>query len=301
MVKNESSIINKFFHHLRHGSLLHVYKTRKNTKRAEKRLRKWDGLSLGCEVIHKISPKTFMILNKGSELDKFIYLRSFENDEQIFVNRYIKQGDTFIDIGANTGLFALQAARLTQENVYAFEPVETTCLKLKKNIQFNKINNIIVEQIALSDKEGYAEMHISDSGYDAWNSLAGPLAEGPTVIKKIKTTTLDTYVKAAGISKVALIKIDVEGWETHVLKGGTHFFQSGNADVMLIEFTEKNLNMAGVNSETLYNAVQNCGFSLYTYDSKNNTLIPEKPGQVYVYANLIAVRNFSEALNRIRS
>ena len=66
---------------------------------------------------------------------------------------FIHKGDTVLDIGANTGYYSLVAASKAKQ-VYAFEPATSIRQLLEKNITLNKINNIKVQAVAISNKTG---------------------------------------------------------------------------------------------------------------------------------------------------
>src|SRR6266699_2559349 len=106
-----------------------------------------------------LQPGVRIRLHLNSELCRLIYCRHFEATEREFLNRFLRPGDTFVDVGANIGLFTLIAARLVgpQGRVLSFEPTPETFARLTKNVQTNRLENVSCQQLALSDRAGEME------------------------------------------------------------------------------------------------------------------------------------------------
>ena len=113
-----------------------------------------------------------------------------------------KGGELFVDIGANVGTWALRASR-SFDKVIAFEPDPTANKILRINIALNRLSNIRVFRLALSDRNGEATFR----GINPRNPGAGLLYKVPTV-------TLDSLNV-----KPSLVKIDTEGDEGLILRG----------------------------------------------------------------------------------
>jgi FkbM family methyltransferase len=240
-----------------------------------------------------------MVLYKDNKLSYEIF-HGFELDEIDFVNRFLQQGDTFIDIGTNVGLFSLHASAIVGESgkVISFEPSSATIRRLEENIALNRCTNIEVVPKGLSSSVGTLELVVAGNGYDAFNSFATPSMGDITDREKVEVTTLDTFAALRKIAPkdVKLMKIDVEGWELHVLKGGEVFFNHDDAPVLLVEFTETNAKNAGTSCIELGRSLQELGYTLYTYDARLKQLKPEPFGKTYAYQNLVASKNNREGL-----
>lgn len=124
-----------------------------------------------------------------------------------------------IDVGANIGLVSLLLARRFPDRaIHAFEPNPTTFETLEANIARNTANKVSCHRYAVSDADGTV-MFDND-----------PVARGTASISKdtggntaeVPATTLDSFVAKQGITAVGLLKIDVEGYETLVLRGAHH-------------------------------------------------------------------------------
>jgi len=143
----------------------------------------------------------------------------------IFI-RLIKKVDTFYDIGANIGYYSLLAAMENKDvKVVGFEPAAGPLFYFRENVRINSFGNIRVEPVALSHKEGEIEFYeIKNNKYRYLeHNLGGESNTGSKttgrnfVLNRVKTTTLDNYVKLSREKKIDLIKMDTEGTENLIL------------------------------------------------------------------------------------
>ena len=130
----------------------------------------------------------------------------------------INQGQAVLDIGANIGNHALYLCNeCGAKKVYCFEPVESTYLVLKENVRLNHLEQkIVLYSIGLGEKEGNA----FSAGYSVYNVGGTHLedkTDGKIQIKKLDDMQI--------IDRVAFIKIDVEGMESSVLRGGMNLIR----------------------------------------------------------------------------
>lgn len=257
------------------------------------------------KFLYNLTDDINIYLYKNSILSKLIF-SGFEDNEISFLLRYLKFSDIFIDIGSNIGLYALYAAKLIGRNgkVIAFEPTPETYKRLQENIQLNDFEKIIVPQnIGLSDKEGTMKLNSFANGYDAWNTFATPSERFNGEQIDVSVDTLDNSLEKTKlpIGGIALIKIDVEGWETYVLKGAKKLLSTEDSPVLLVEFTEEYAFAAGSNCYELYDLIRSFGYKWYTYNKETNELYPEPKRIHYPYNNLIAIKDINKAIARISS
>jgi FkbM family methyltransferase len=161
-----------------------------------------------------------MELNLADDLERVTYFlgRYYDLDLQMLLDMLLSPGDTFMDIGANIGMATLHgASRVTSEgNVIAFEPQPACCRKIARNLMLNAINHVAVHNVGLADKDdeltliipggGTIMAHISElnSPSDA-RQIRIPVRRGDDFVDKIRGRLV--------------IKIDVEGYELHALRG----------------------------------------------------------------------------------
>jgi FkbM family methyltransferase len=181
----------------------------------------------------KLTDDQFILMatNQTNYLTKKVFWGGIEDYEYPTVSIFLKliqDMDCFMDIGSNIGYYSLMAARLNPRIiVYAFEPLPSAFLFLQKNIQLNRLDNIKPFRIALSDKTEKAEFfatkmpkalylkhHISGT-----SNLARAKDSYAEKIK-VNTQTLDSFIQQHAIRSVDLLKLDTEGTENLILKGG---------------------------------------------------------------------------------
>lgn len=156
----------------------------------------------------------------------------------------LADGGTFLDVGANVGLYSLVVAgRLgARARVHAVEPDP----KLARRMRFNAAENgleIHLHPVALSDYEGEGRLALS-TVQSGQNAVVDGETQSPSLA--VQVTTLPSLCRAAGIDAITALKIDVEGHEDRIL---SHFFQVAGQDLwpraILIEYVHDAANLTG--------------------------------------------------------
>lgn len=156
---------------------------------------------------------------------------SYEESDRKFVLRFLGEGMTFFDVGANQGFYTLLAARRVAPSgrVFAFEPASTEFEKLLKNVAINRYRNVQARQTAVGAFDGETEFYLCRDGRGSFSSCRRPaedLRAVRHVLVRVPMTTLDKLCAEQGIVRCDLIKIDVEGGELAVLKGASQILLS---------------------------------------------------------------------------
>ena len=138
---------------------------------------------------------------------------TYEPEQTRAFGEHLHAGGTLLDVGAHVGYYTLLSAVLVgpRGRVVAFEPNPRNCGYLRRHVRMNGCANVQVEEAAGSAANGTARF-VFGSG-----TGTGHLAEGGTV--EVQTVRLDDYCASRGIVPTA-IKVDVEGAELDVLRGG---------------------------------------------------------------------------------
>ena len=181
------------------------------------------------------------------------YLGSFDDiyidkEYELLPNYKPSTGDIVFDIGSFIGLYALKCSILVGEEgkVYAVEPLPLNYEYLLRNIQVNNLNNIIPINSAVMDFEGFLSLYCDNlrpSRSTAYKEHIGK--ELNNIISnrvKVKATTLDNLISQHKIRLVNLLKIDVEGAELNVLRGGFNALNTGIIERIIIEIHERVIN-----------------------------------------------------------
>ncbi len=187
----------------------------------------------------------------------------YSNSDIEYISQYLKKGDTYVDIGANIGHLALAASNFVGTNgtTIAVEGNKRTAEFLKKNIQLNK-KNISVFSCIVGENCGIAG--IENRKADDMNQV---VAKG-----KQKMLTLDKICN--NLKKIHLLKIDVEGYELSVLKGGLKTLKK--SENIFIEVIDELLNKFSKNSEDLFAFLYKNDFILYKEIGNNNFIFKKK-------------------------
>lgn len=273
---------------------------------AGKRLTWWESQVGQREWVDaRIQTGVHMRLHFDSHLAKRIYGECFEAMERQFLNAFLSPGDVFVDVGANTGLFTLIAAHRVGPTgcVYAFEPCSATYQRLVDNVQVNGLTNVSCHRLAVSDRDGVAEMNVSMDGFDAQNSLAHPTVGGTFAVESVSCTTWDSFVEEHDLAgRVALMKIDVEGWESRVLGGARRVLSRADAPVLQVEFFDRASRSAGSSCEALYRSLEDLGYQVHVYDAASKKLTRDALRESYrTPINLYAARHADQVEARLES
>jgi len=132
-----------------------------------------------------------------------------------------KEADVIMDIGANTGIYALTAKSLRPgAKVFAFEPLKRVMQKLRTNNDLNGFNISCINK-ALSNNTGTAIIYEQDTELINAATLNAETGMAARLEKKteIETTTLDDFLEEWKIENIDLVKIDVETHEPQVIEG----------------------------------------------------------------------------------
>lgn len=207
-----------------------------------------------------------------------------ERCELAFTLSVLEPGMTFFDIGANSGLFAVAAAkRIGCGKVYAFEPCEWTYKLLEQNLRLNEANNAAAIRMALGDHVGEAVLQVHAPGDEKRNTIGTPLGSDGQVVgeERVPITTLDSFLEANAISRVDAMRVDVEGAELPVFRGAKNLLERKDAPLILYTGYGPHTKGFGYHPvETMWR-LGDCGYSLFVLDRAKGDVAPRRPGPEY--------------------
>ena len=185
--------------------------------------------------------------------------------EMLLVNYFLEKDSVFFDIGSNIGSFILIANKsIDAGNIYGFEPIPE--LNSRLNILFPKAN---ISQLALSNIQVHTQFKIPKVNHTHLltrgtlnTSFVETNEQGFTTID-VKTDTLDHFSIENAISKIDLIKIDVEGHEYEVIKGAVNTFKKFKP-VLIIEIEQRHHQQ---DISVIIDDIKKIGYVCFYFDS----------------------------------
>jgi FkbM family methyltransferase len=166
----------------------------------------------------------------------FTFGESYE-PELIYLEKLLDRGKVFVDVGANLGIYSLVASKIVGDSgrVVALEPSTQSFPVLQENIKRNRLANVSAFPLAASQKRGTARLYRGPN--PAFNSL-GRDPSWKEETEDVVTDSLDAFLSQAGINRVDLIKIDVQGAEELVLRGSINVLTSWRPAVIFEIYPE---------------------------------------------------------------
>jgi FkbM family methyltransferase len=194
--------------------------------------------------------------------------QDFFEDELPFVRQVLQPGQNVIDVGANYGVYTLPMAQRVGAtgHVWAFEPASTTAQLLARSVAANGFGHVTLEQKALSSASGNAELALHAHS-ELRSIVHGKAPAGGS--EKVSLATLDDCMDRFHWQDIDLIKIDAEGEESNILKGGRRFF----ANLAPLVQYELRTNAADMNFEITRDFAA-IGYDSYRLLPRLNLLVP---------------------------
>lgn len=193
----------------------------------------------------------------------------YEKDSILKWEQFIQDDSVVIDIGANIGYYTLIAANKAGKGwVHCFEPVTISYEALQQNIQLNHLTNVTANAVGISNSEALQTYYISSADNRGMSGMKHPENFSGLVEKK-QTITLDSYAIKNNLSRIDLIKIDIEGNELNALKG-MQTILTQNRPALFIEVIKEHLTKFGTGIDEVYAFLQSYGYTPYKIGSGNN-------------------------------
>jgi FkbM family methyltransferase len=195
-----------------------------------------------------------------------IYAGLHDFDDMTFLLHFLRPDDTFYDVGANVGSYTLLASGICKAKSIAFEPVGSSFEILAKNIELNKLQDkASIINSAVGAQKGEIKF---TTNADTVNHAA---AENELIEEGIITVPVITIDSLTGKDAPHLMKIDVEGFETEVLKGMRSTLDMPSLKAIIIELNGSG-GRYGYNEEDAHALLLSKGFQPYTYDPFKRSL-----------------------------
>ena len=269
---------------LSNGVFLRIY-GRIIKKVAHSRIASIEPLQNIHKAIVKHSSSDFVMIGENKiYLDQNDSLRlsihgSHEPFETELLSKWIKESDYVLDLGANIGYFTLIMSKLVGDSgkVFSFEPSMDNFEILKKNIKVNNCNNVIIENMAVGNKNGEIKLYLSD------NQSMHTLYENTISTNRSVTVPiikLDDYYNKKSINKINVIKMDVEGAELDTLRGMSNILTENKDVVLFVEFNPESIKKAGMLPKDQLAFIDDLGFKIYVIYESAQKIKPMNVDQI---------------------
>jgi len=215
-----------------------------------------------------------MELDLSDDLERSTYFvgRYYDLENQLLLDALLKPGDTFIDVGANIGMTTLHGAKRVESRgkVIAFEPQPGCCKKVRRNLEINNLRHVQLHNVGLADKDAELTLKIPVGGtimacfcQDGHNLKAGeeivvPVRRGDDLV-------------SGHIVGDLVIKIDVEGYELHALRGLQKTIEIHRPPI-ISEVSPYYLQRAGTDEQQLFDFFHAMNYRAYEISSEKKGL-----------------------------
>jgi len=249
-------------------------------------------LSSGKLVVKTfIAPVKFYARKGLTGITGNIYTGLHEFDDMAFLLHFLHPEDSFFDIGANVGSYTLLASGVCGANSIAIEPVSSTFEILSKNIALNKLQSKVSLINAVAG--GAISTIIFTQNEDTGNHVVSA-DESKTDSAELPVITIDSLLTKG---TPALIKMDVEGYETEVLKGMNRTLSSESLKAIIIELNGSG-GRYGFDENKIHDLLISNRFKPYNYDAFNRQLNLLKSYGSY---NTIYCRDMDFVIDRLKN
>jgi FkbM family methyltransferase len=233
--------------------------------------------------------RCFLREHMGSQI---FFRGSYSGDQLTIIEKLLGEYGVFVDAGANQGEFSIAAAKVAhQGKIIAFEPVSEYRQRLLANIQLNDFKNVQVIAAALGEQEGLLPIYDQPE-----NFTDGTRHEGlPTLFatesrhharEVVPVRRLDDVVRELGVSRVDIIKLDIEGAEWIALRGAINTITSYRP-TLILEIGRETCRAAGYEPEALVEWLTSLNYRIEKVIEGGKTL-PINPALLDDFQNIVA-------------
>jgi FkbM family methyltransferase len=228
----------------------------------------------------------------GNETSTSIFVTgNYEPNEFFMLSQVIRPGMIFVDAGANMGLYTLFAARKTGEHgiVLAIEPSTRECARLLQNVEINSLSNVRLVRNAVSDSCSDVDLLVAEDEWSGHNTLGSFAYDTPLALKEtVPSDRLDNIVLREGLSRVDIIKLDIEGAEFRALKGAAGILERFQP-LLLLELADRALCHQDSNSSQIWDFCRQNNYRIYAFDQGTGLPVPAQQKPFYDSENIIAI------------
>ncbi len=244
-------------------------------------------------VHHWINGARFIVRRGETGLSGNVYTGLHEFPDMAFLLHFLRADDGFADIGANVGSYTVLAGAAVGSSVLSFEPVPSTFARLQRNVRINALERVHCVNQAISDHAGTLQFAQHE---DTTNRVVDSDYADAILVP---TTTLDAALSQTKFETPALIKIDVEGFETAVIAGARATLAEPKLKAIIMELNGSGARY-GFDEAALFQRMCDAGFQPFSYDPLQRRLLP-LPNKNSDHGNTLFLRDLAFIEARLRS
>jgi FkbM family methyltransferase len=219
------------------------------------------------DVVYRTPDGVDVHLDFDDYIQRSIFYGAYETAELAFTRTILRPGDVMVDVGANLGIFTLVAARQVGASgeVHAFEPVPANFQRLAENVSLNGFGNVRTNQVAAGPAVGEVQLGLDSEADLTAKQMSGGYAVG-SVLRQLTVPMLplDRYVNERLADRpIRLVKIDVEGYESEVLRGMRAVLSGQRIDFLILEVNVYALSRLRATIRDLVDQLKEPGYQLY--------------------------------------
>jgi len=181
------------------------------------------------------------------------------------LTKVLTEGDVFVDVGANTGYFAMPIAKIvgSEGRLHAFEPAADVAEQLRRAARVLGVEPwMTVHEFALGSGDGSTHLRADPEHPEDSTKRSLFISNGPTVAE-VAVRSFDGLVTSGAVDlSIGLhaVKIDVEGAEMHVLEGMRRTLERERPRMIVVETIETHLRRAGSTVAAIHAFMRDLGY-----------------------------------------
>ncbi len=245
-------------------------------------------------VVHQwVDGAKFYVRRGETGLTGNIYCGLHEYADMSFILHAAGPDDLFVDVGANAGSYTLLACAARGARGVAIEPVPETFGRLVANLELNGLSGRVrAENVGVGAEAGELEF---TAGRDCMNHVVPPGGSFAGATVKVAVRTLDEVL---GGEAATLMKIDVEGYETLVLRGGRGALANPKLRAVVMELNGSG-ERYGFDEAALFGTMMDLGYRTFRYDPIKRRLSEDR-SRVVASGNRLFLKDLPAVAGRVR-
>jgi FkbM family methyltransferase len=250
-------------------------------------------LASGPVVFDWVNGSRVLVRSGETGLTGNIYCGLHEFEDMAYLLHVLRDEDLFVDVGANVGAYTVLACAARRARGCCFEPVPSTYERLCENLTLNQLEDRVeAHNLGAGAQDGEL---VFTSGENCTNHVVADGEQAPEAVR-VNVVALDA---ALGGRSPALVKIDVEGFETPVLAGASRILGDPTLHSVIMELNGSGARY-GFSEDAILQTMAGFGFVTCHYEPFSRTL-ERRAGRLSTSGNTLFVRHLDLVRERIRT